>query len=203
MASLPTRTRRRSGGLVPLDNDVVALIYRRVSSREQANEGVSLEAQLKEARAYIVGHPGWMLDEEYEDVESGRRDDREQYRRLLLDIRGHRLAGRRVVLVVAALDRLGRNVAERVRVWDELKRLDVPLYSIREGGIQTEFTYNILAAVAQEESRKIGERVRSSSQYFISMGWRSIGRVAWGYRLRDATAAERALGSPKRVLAGS
>jgi DNA invertase Pin-like site-specific DNA recombinase len=116
-----------------------ALLYRRVSTREQSEEGVSLGAQLDESRRYVV-RQGWMLGDEYEDVESGRRDDRADYQRMLLTIRGHRLAGRRVVLVVAALDRLGRNLAERVRVWDELKRLGVPLYSVREGGLQSEFT---------------------------------------------------------------
>ena len=33
------------------------------------------------------------------------------------------------------------------------------IHSAREGGIVSEFTYNILAAVAQEESRKLSERV--------------------------------------------
>lgn len=64
--------------------------------------------------------------------------------------------------MLASLDRLGRNLAERVRASEELKRLGVPLHSVREGGLMSEFTYNILAAVAQEESRKLGERVRSS-----------------------------------------
>ena len=74
---------------------------------------------------------------------------------------------------MASLDRLGRNVAERVRAYEELKALGVTIHSAREGGIVSEFTYNILAAVAQEESRKLSERVRGSWRYFEEHGWKS------------------------------
>ena len=176
-----------------------ALRYRRVSQKEQAEEGVSLDAQLDESRRYVARH-AWALGDEYEDVETGRRDDRAAYQRLLIDVRGHRLAGRRLVLVVAALDRLGRNVAQRARVWEEMKRLGVLIHSVREGGVVSELTYNILASVAQEESRKNSERVTASNLYFIGRGWRAVGRPAWGYRLRPATPAERQAGAPTKVL---
>jgi hypothetical protein len=87
-----------------------------------------------------------------------------------------------------------------VRVWDELKRLGVPLHSIREGGLQSEFAYMILAAVAQEESRKLSERVRAVYHEFVNRGWHTVGRVAWGYRWRPATDEERKQGAPPKVM---
>ena len=176
-----------------------ALLYRRVSLKEQAEEGVSLDAQLAESRRYAVRQE-WVLGEEFHDVETGRRDDRQDYQRMLIVIRAYRLRGQTVVLVVASLDRLGRNVKERVRVWEEMKQLGVPIYSVREGGLISEFTYNILASVAQEESRKLSERVSSSNLYFVDRGWLPVGRPAWGYRWRDAAAEERAQGAPNKVL---
>lgn len=176
-----------------------ALVYTRVSQEEQADEGVSLPAQVSESRRYI-GRQGWLFGDEFQDVETGRRDDRPDYQRLLLTVRGLALEGATAVVVVASLDRLGRSVAERVRAWAELKRLGASIHSVREGGLVSEFTYNILAAVAQEESRKLGERVRASSRYFVERGWHPVGRVAWGYRWRGATADERAEGAPTRVL---
>jgi len=195
-----TKTPKRTGGFVPMTDESIALIYSRVSQEEQADDGVSLPAQVGESRRYNSRQPGWILGEEFQDVESGRRDDRDDYQRLLMTARGHALAGRRAVLTVASLDRLGRSVAERVRAYEELKALGIPLHSAREGGLVSEFTYNILAAVAQEESRKLGERVRSSNLYFIGKGWRPVGRAAWGYRWRQATAEERQQGSPAKVL---
>lgn len=201
MASVPT-ARRRSGGLVPLDDTTTALIYTRVSRFEQADEGVSLPAQLGEARRYISRQTenGWILGDELQDVESGRRDDRADYQRLLLTVRGLALEGKRVVVTVASLDRLGRNVAERVRAYQELKELGVTIHSVREGGVVSEFTYNILASVAQEESRKLSERVKASWRYFEERGWCKPGTAAWGYRWRPATADERQQGAPRVVL---
>jgi site-specific DNA recombinase len=191
---------RRLGGAVPMTEETIALIYSRVSTDEQGDEGVSLPAQVGECRRYNNRQPGWIAGEEFQDVESGRRDDRDDYQRLLMTARGYALAGRRVALTTASLDRLGRSVAERVRAYEELKALGIAIHSAREGGIVSEFTYNILAAVAQEESRKLGERVRASSRYVNERGWHTVGRTPWGYRWRPATPEERSEGSPLKVL---
>jgi DNA invertase Pin-like site-specific DNA recombinase len=196
-----TKAPKRTGGIVPLDADTTALIYSRVSRDEQADEGVSLPAQVGEARRYNSRQPGWIAGEEFQDIESGRRDDRADYQRLLLAARGLVLEGKRAAVTVASLDRLGRNVAERVRAYEELKALGVTIHSAREGGVVSEFTYNILAAVAQEESRKLSERVRGSWPYFDEHGWHKPGSAPWGYRWRPATDKERrGLGAPRSVL---
>src|SRR3954470_23196949 len=92
----------------------IALIYTRVSSEEQARDGVSLDAQLAECRRYAA-QLGWVLGSEFQDVLSGKRDDRPAYQALLSDVRRLRAEGRRVVVVVFRLDRLGRRILERVR----------------------------------------------------------------------------------------
>jgi hypothetical protein len=182
-----------------MDDTTTALIYTRVSTDDQEDEGVSLPAQISECRRY-VGRQEWIFGDELQDVQTGRRDDRPDYQRLLMSVRGLALEGKPAAVVVASLDRLGRNVAERVRAYQELKALGAPIHSVREGGIVSEFTYNILAAVAQEESRKLGERVRASTRYFVEHGWHPVGRVAWGYQWRPATAQERAEGAPTKVM---
>ena len=57
---------------------ITALIYTRVSSDEQAREGVSLDAQLAACREYSA-RQGWMIGREYTDVMTGKRDDRPEY----------------------------------------------------------------------------------------------------------------------------
>src|SRR5918993_1972165 len=83
-----------------------ALIYTRVSSEEQAREGVSLDAQLTESRRYAAQH-GWMLGQEFQDVLSGKRDDRPAYQALLAEVRRLRAEEQPVVVVVFRLDRAG------------------------------------------------------------------------------------------------
>src|SRR5215218_7618326 len=176
-----------------------ALNYTRVSSEEQAREGVSLDAQLTECRRYAAQH-GWMLGQEFQDVLSGKRDDRPAYQALLTEVRRLRAEGQSVVVVVFRLDRLGRRILERVRCREELKSLGVPVHSVREGGEVSDLVANILASVAEEESRSLGERVAAAKQHLTSNGWYITGQVPWGYRMRPATAEERAQGSPMTVL---
>lgn len=176
-----------------------ALVYTRVSSDEQAREGLSLPAQLAECRRYAVQH-GWILGGEYQDVLTGTRDDRPQYQQLLADVRQLRAQSVSVVIVVAALDRFGRRLLERIRSRDELRALGVAVHSVREGGEVSDLVANILGSVAQEEVRRLGERVRATRAYLLARGWQPPGRVPWGYRLREPTQAERDLGAPARVL---
>src|SRR5215216_8060572 len=163
-----------------------ALIYTRVSSEEQARDGVSLDAQLTECRRYAAQH-GWMLGLEFQDVLSGKRDDRPAYLALLAEVRQLRAEGQPVVVVVFRLDRLGRRILERVRCREELKGLGVPVHSVREGGEVSDLVANILASVAEEESQRLGVRVREIRAHTRANGWKFPGRPAWGYLLRDAT----------------
>jgi site-specific DNA recombinase len=176
--AVSVKSPRRSGGIVPLDDQTIVLTYARVSSDEQADEGVSIPAQLGESRRYNGRQECWIAGDEFVDVESGTRADRDHYQRLLQAVRGHALARRRVAVTVAKVDRLGRNLAESIRAWDELKSLGVEVHSVRDGGRMTEMHYNLMAVFAQEESRRIGERVRASWRYFEERGWHRPGRAA-------------------------
>ena len=159
-----------------------ALIYTRVSSEDQAREGISLDVQLAECRRYVAWRDGWIIGQEYQDVLSGTRDDRSDYQRLLADARRLRAAGRPVVVVVTALDRFGRKLLERVRCREELKTLGIVTYSVREGGEVLDVVANMLAVVAQEEVRRLGERVAGTIAHFVEQGWKTPGRAPWGYR---------------------
>lgn len=200
-----TRTRTKSrpgraGGDALAVTLTTALIYSRVSSDEQANRGLSLDAQLAECRRYAL-RQGWVLGGEYTDVLAGWRDDRPQYSALLAEVRTLRSQGQPLAVVCAALDRFGRRLMERVRSREELKALGVPIHSVREGGEVSDLVANILASVAQEETRRQGERIRATWAHVRSSGWFPHANVpAWGYRWRDATPDERRDGAPKRVL---
>lgn len=176
-----------------------ALSYIRVSSDEQEREGQSIAAQQTETRNYALQR-GWIISGEYLDVLSGKRDDRADYQRLLADVRQMRSTGKQVVVIVSALDRFGRRLMERLRSREELKALGVATHSVREGGEVSDLVANVLGSVAEEESRRLGERVAKTWNFIRSSGWHFVGRVPFGYRLRDALEEERAQGAPKRVL---
>ena len=58
--------------------EAIALLYRRVSTDEQANEGLSMVAQQHQTRAYAAARR-WTVSGEFADVLSGMRDDRPGY----------------------------------------------------------------------------------------------------------------------------
>jgi DNA invertase Pin-like site-specific DNA recombinase len=160
---------------------------------------MSLEAQLADCRRYAAMQ-GWVLGSEYQDVLKGTRDDRPAYQALLSDVRRLRANGRAAAVVVAALDRFGRAILERVRSREELKLLGVPTHSVRDGGEVSDIVANVLAAVAQEEVRRLGERVAAVRNHLAGNGWKLPGRAPWGYRWRPCTPDERAQGAPASIL---
>jgi DNA invertase Pin-like site-specific DNA recombinase len=176
----------------------IALIYTRVSSEDQKREGLSLDAQLADSRRYAVQH-GWMIGGEFQDVMSGKRDDRPQYQALLAEVRRLRAEGRLVVVVVLRLDRFGRRLLERVQRREEFKALGVAVHSVREGEVN-DMVASFLALMAEDEVRRLGERVADARKYVADRGWRPVGDAAWGYRWRAATEDERKQGAPKSVL---
>jgi site-specific DNA recombinase len=195
MARRAQRSAPSAGGVV------TALIYTRVSTEDQGREGLSLPAQLAECRRYAL-QQGWIIDDKYSDQMSGTRNDRPGYQALLAEVRTRVARGEAVVVVVAALDRFGRKLLERVARRDELKDLGVATHSVRDGGAVSDLQANILASVAQEEVRRLGERVSQSWKHVSQAGWHKIGGpgVAWGYRSRPATAEERQRSAPRSVL---
>jgi site-specific DNA recombinase len=204
LSALPLRRLFEDAGLAPglraVGNGVVqGLIYTRVSSEDQAREGVSLKEQLAACRQYAAGRQ-MVIAGENQDVMSGKRDDRPQYQALLAEIRRLRGEGKAVAVIVARLDRIGRRIAERVRVWDELQALTVQVHSVREGSEITAFMWNIYAAAAQEEVDRLSARVADAKRHIAAAGWLVGGPEPWGYAWREATKAERKAGSPTKTL---
>jgi DNA invertase Pin-like site-specific DNA recombinase len=186
-------TRAKSDSSAPIE----ALLYMRVSSGKQV-DGASLDVQLRECREYAARH-GWVLGSEYVDVLSGRRDDRPRYQEMLSDIRILRSQGKRVCVIVWRLDRLGRRFLERVQTRNALKELGVETHSAMEGHVN-DVTANVLASIAEEEVRVLGERVRGIIREIHAGGWHRVSRLPFGYSSRASTPAEKAADAPRRVL---
>src|SRR5688572_24060776 len=93
----------------------IALVYRRVSTYAQEREGVSLDVQDDQCMKYIGRQNGWQYGGDFHDVLTGRTAKRRDYQRLLERTRELRSEGQRVVIVTAALDRMGRDLEESVR----------------------------------------------------------------------------------------
>lgn len=125
--------------------------YYRVSTQRQGASGLGLDAQRMAVTEYLRGQVPAV---EFTEVESGRKTD-QQRPKLAAAIEACRLYRGR--LVVAKLDRLARNAYF--------------LHQLKASGIEfvccdmpdaNHLTISILAAVAEDEARRISERTKAA-----------------------------------------
>lgn len=125
--------------------------YRRVSTAEQGDSGLGLEAQDSAIERYIHSVQGKRISD-YLEVESGRHCEREALKNALAHAKRSR-----ATLVVGKLDRLSRNAAFLCTLLDagvEVVCCDNPTVN--------RLTLQILAVIAESEARAISDRTKQA-----------------------------------------
>ncbi len=157
--------------------------YIRVSTRRQGESGLGLEAQRAAVRGYADQHGSRILAE-FVEVESGKIANRPELAKALAQAKRHT-----ATLVVAKLDRLARNVAFTAALLEsgvEFICCDNPT--------ATRLTIHILAAVAEDEARRISERTKAALAAAKSRGQKLGGARP---ECRNLTAESRQRGSSR------
>jgi DNA invertase Pin-like site-specific DNA recombinase len=147
-----------------------AVVYARVSTGDQHPETQLYDLrELAKQRRYEIVH-------EYSDTISGAKSKRPGLDQLLGDARRHRFD----VVLVAAFDRVARNVRHFLEVLDELSHLNIEFVSLREnidtGGPLGRAMVVIVGAIAELEKSLIVERVKAGMRRARLEG-RRIGRA--------------------------
>src|SRR5579863_9022064 len=160
--------RMQTTGALPLKT---AAIYVRVSTADQ-----HVESQLYDLRE-LAKQRGIQVMKEYEDRGvSGSKARRPGLDALMADARRRRFD----VVLVAAFDRVARNVRHFLEVLDELNHLGIEFVSLREnidtGGPLGRAMVVIVGAIAELERSLIVERVKAGMRRAKLEG-RRIGRT--------------------------
>ncbi len=132
--------------------------YYRVSTDRQGKSGLGLDAQRAAVAKYVAGIGG-IVAAEFEEVESGKRNDRPQLAAALAACRA-----RRAALVIAKLDRLARNARFLLHVVEGTGEAGVvfcDLPSVPPGPVG-KFLLTQMAAVAELEAGLISQRTRAA-----------------------------------------
>ena len=160
-------------------NSVTAVGYLRVSTLNQAGEHhISLETQEAAFRAYCTAN-GLTPVATFVDVQSGRRDDRPEYQRMLRYVPEYEVGH----VVVLFLDRFGRNPREILRRYWELEERGITVESINED-LKEELLLLVRAGIAGTESRRT-----SAASFKAAQKGRHMSRPPYGYRqVRDGEA---------------
>jgi DNA invertase Pin-like site-specific DNA recombinase len=124
--------------------------YYRVSTTKQGIHGLGMDAQREAVQSFLNGG-SWELVGEFAEVESGKRNSREELQKALALCRKEK-----ATLVIAKLDRLSRNAAFLLNLQEsgvDFKAVDMPQAD--------RFMVGIMALVAQKERELISERTKA------------------------------------------
>ena len=158
-----------------------AVAYLRVSTAEQATDGVSLDAQKERAAAWCKAN-GYALAAVYSDILSGARAENRPGLRAALEA----ACKGRAALVVYSLSRLARSVRDTLTIAERLDKAGADLVSLSEkidtSSAAGKMLFRMLAVWAEFERDVIAERTRAALTYKRHQAER-VGKVPFGYDL--------------------
>ena len=165
-----------------------AIGYVRVSTEEQANEGVSVGAQIAAIRAYAAMRGLHLVDVVVDAGVSGGKplSARDGGGRVLEMVRAKKV----VAVISYKLDRLFRDASDCLGVTSSWDRAGVALHLVDMGGqaIDTStamgrFFLTVMAGAAEMERNLVRERTRAAMQHKKAKGEYTGGRVPFGFCL--------------------
>lgn len=130
-----------------------AVPYYRVSTERQGHSGLGLEAQQKAVSEFAKTN-GFRLMHEFTEIESGKRGSRPILQEALAYCRQHK-----AMLLIAKLDRLGRNVA----FISALMESEVDFIAV-DNPSANKLIVHIMAAFAEHERDLISQRTKDALQ---------------------------------------
>lgn len=126
------------------------IAYYRVSTQRQGQSGLGLEAQRSEVAKFVS--KGGELAGEFQDVESGKKNDRPNLGRAIEACRKER-----ATLLIAKLDRLSRNASFIFTLKDA--KVDFMCCDMPNAN---SLTIGIMAVLAQDERERISQRTKDA-----------------------------------------
>ena len=169
-----------------LNNNIrMIALYCRVSTDEQAREGVSLHEQQERLKAYCRAM-GWSAEiiVYVDDGYSAKNIDRPKLNELISAVKNREVSQ----VMVTKLDRISRKLLDLLNLIDLFQEHDVSFISISESFDTNtpsgRLTLQVLGAVAEFERERIRERVFENMYHAATTGkW--LTQSPYGYKLVD------------------
>lgn len=162
------------------ENKLKTAIYVRVSTEEQAKEGISISAQIDRCQNYCKAR-SWKVINVYTDAGySAGSMNRPAVKQLFQDLNENKFEN----ILVYKFDRFSRNVRDLITFLDKLKKQQINFTSVTENIDTTtamgEAFFQMIGVFAQLERGMVKERVKLAFDKKISDG-ESLSRAPRGY----------------------
>lgn len=157
--------------------------YARVSTNKE-DQIHSLHAQAKYFSDYLRDKPNWILVDKYidEGISGTSTRKREDFNRMIEDGLNKKFH----LILTREVSRFARNTIDSLYHTRELLKHGVGVYFTCDGfhtfEKDSEFRLTIMSSIAQEESRKISERVKVGHRTSIKKGVVLGNNKIWGYK---------------------
>ncbi len=155
-----------------MNRTIKVAAYCRVST-DMADQLHSLSAQIKYFTEYIGNHEDYELIEVYYDegITGTSTKKRDGFNRMISDCE----AGKINLILTKEVSRFARNTVDTLNFTRRLSELKIGVIFMNDG-IDTrdkdgELRLTIMASIAQEESRKVSERVKWGIRQKMKEGW--------------------------------
>ena len=152
-------------------NDIRIAVYARVSTEHEAQLS-ALENQKDWYSDELDRHPNWRLVEMYVDkgITGTSATKRPEFMKMIEDAKSKKFD----VIITREVSRLARNTIDTLKYTRELKRIGVGVFFISDNIFTLdndgELRLSIMATLAQDESRKISNRVKYGQQTSMENG---------------------------------
>lgn len=166
-------------------NTTIAIGYARVSTTEQAQDGLSLDAQQARITAHAEAN-GMHLGGMYVDAGiSGRKTSN---RPALNDALNH-VCREKGVLIVLSLSRLARSTKDAITISDRLGKTRAQLVSLSESIDTTTAAgrafFGIISVLSEFESNQISERAKTAIDFNRRQQRRYCHHAPYGFKHED------------------
>lgn len=169
-----------------------AAIYARVSTEDQAHNGVSLDAQVSRCIDYVASLNYQLIDTAVDAGLSAKSTDRPGLKRILSLVNKKKIQH----VITLKLDRLSRRTIDALNLVETLAKKNVRLHLVGENGSvdsdnpDDEFMLTLKAGVAQLERKKIAERTRFALARKRQLNQRISRHAPYGYTFIDGMVIE-------------
>lgn len=166
------------------NSNILCAIYVRVSTEEQAKEGLSIKAQIDRCKAFCIARC-WEVHKVYKDAGfSAATTNRPAFQLLLADAEAKKFS----VVLVYKIDRFSRKLKDLILTLEELKKFNIHFTSVTEQIDTTsamgEAYFQIIGVFAQLERGMVSERVQLVFRNKIDSG-EYLNRSPMGYAYKD------------------
>lgn len=165
------------------DLELKVAYYARVST-EKDEQLHSLSAQREHFEKLVAENPNWTLTRGYidEGISGKSVEKRDSFLEMVRDATMHKFD----LLLTKEISRFARNTIDSLSYTQELLRYGVGVFfendNINTLDQDSEFRLTIMSGIAQDESRKISERIKFGFRESIKKGVVLGNDNIWGYR---------------------